>query len=110
MLNFVFRKLLSKKWMTISLLIGNILLIAIAAASPMYSQGVLQRTLTRNLSSYLEEENEYPGAIHAEYSIYQNSNRAAELPLLASTEEALNQMVTDIGVHEKYLGYVSNPH
>lgn len=46
MLNFVFRKIESKKWMVISLLVGNLLMIAIAAASPMYSQAVLQRTLT----------------------------------------------------------------
>ena len=52
MLNFVFRKIESKKWMVISLLVGNLLMIAIAAASPMYSQAVLQRTLTRSLSSY----------------------------------------------------------
>ena len=36
MLNFVFRKIESKKWMVISLLVGNLLMIAIAAASPMY--------------------------------------------------------------------------
>lgn len=61
MLSFVFRKIGSKKWMVISLLIGNLLMIAIAAASPMYSQAVLQRTLTRNLSDYYVERNSYPG-------------------------------------------------
>ena len=63
MLNFVFRKIESKKWMVISLLVGNLLMIAIAAASPMYSQAVLQRTLTRSLSSYYVERSAYPGLI-----------------------------------------------
>ena len=63
MFSFVFRKIESRKWMVISLLVGNLLMIAIAAASPMYSQAVLQRTLTRSLSSYYTERNAYPGMV-----------------------------------------------
>ena len=61
MLKFVIRKMFSKKWMVLSLLIGNILLISIASSNPMYMQAVLQRTLTQNLEAYLEEYNAYPG-------------------------------------------------
>jgi len=70
MLNFVFRKILNKKWMVISLLIGNLLLVAISAASPMYSQAVLQRTLTQKLNAYLSESSTYPGLVYVsgEYS------------------------------------------
>ncbi len=63
MFKFVFNKMLNKKWMVLSLLIGNILLIAIACVNPMYTQAVLQRMLTRNLSEYMEENNRYPGTM-----------------------------------------------
>lgn len=63
MFNFVFSKLLRKKWMVISLLIGNILMVAIAASGPLYSNAILWQTLTRNLSNYLIEENQYPGTM-----------------------------------------------
>ena len=63
MLRFVFRKMISKKWMVLALLIGNILLISITAGNPMYTQAVLQRTLTRNLETYLTETNTYPGLV-----------------------------------------------
>lgn len=63
MLNFVFQKMRNKKWMVISLLIGNLFMIAIAAVSPMYSQAVLQRTLTRRLSDDYVETNQYPGTV-----------------------------------------------
>ena len=106
MLSFVFRKLLSKKWMTISLLIGNILLISIAAAAPLYSQGVLQRTLTRNLSTFLEEENIHPGVINGGYIIYQKSDRADELPKVEKTKELMDQLVADIGIEP--LEYVTH--
>ena len=64
MLRFVIRKMLSKKWMILSLLIGNILLISIAAGNPMYTHAVFQRTITKNLESYLNTKNAYPGLIN----------------------------------------------
>ncbi len=72
MLHFVFRKIQKKRWMVASLLMGNLLLIAIAAAGPMYSQAVLGRMLTRNLGSYLEKTNQYPGAVTLQ-SVYRGS-------------------------------------
>ena len=63
MLKFVIRKMFSKKWMVLALLIGNILLVSITAGNPMYTQAMLQRTLTRNLEALIEEENIYPGLV-----------------------------------------------
>ncbi len=63
MFKFVLNKMLNKKWMVLSLLIGNILLISIACVNPMYTQAVLQRMLTRNLAQYMEENNRYPGTL-----------------------------------------------
>ena len=63
MFRFTLRKMLSKKWMVLSLLIGNILLVSIASSNPMYMQAMLQRTLTKSLENYLIENNAYPGLI-----------------------------------------------
>ena len=43
MIHFIKQKLLHKKWMVVSLLIGNILLIAIACSNPMYQGAALQK-------------------------------------------------------------------
>lgn len=48
MIRFLMQKLLHKKWMVVSLLIGNVLLIAIACSNPMYKNASLQRTLTKS--------------------------------------------------------------
>ena len=61
MLRFVIRKMVSKKWMVLALLIGNILLVSITASNPMYTQAVLQRTLLTGFNNYLTEKNRYPG-------------------------------------------------
>ena len=49
--------------MVISLLLGNLLMVAIAASTPMYSQAILQRTLTRRLNESYTETNRHPGVI-----------------------------------------------
>ncbi len=60
MLRFVWQKIRNKKWLIASLLIGNILLVAIAAASPMYTRAALQRMLTRTMSDAAGETGRYP--------------------------------------------------
>lgn len=60
MIRIMLQKLLHKKWMVISLLIGNILLIAIAVSHPMYKDASLQRMLSDKFSTYLEENNVNP--------------------------------------------------
>ena len=60
MLKFVFRKMLNKKWMILSLLIGNIFLISIAMSGPMYIDAVTQNLLTRTLTDSYRETGEYP--------------------------------------------------
>ena len=82
MLRFVLNKLLNKKWMAVCLLIGNLLLIAVAASNPTYSSAILQRTLTKMLSQTLTEENTYPAKINVRGSINE----------VMSTEENIQQM------------------
>lgn len=69
MFRFMIQKLLHKKWMVICLLIGNILLIAIASSNPMYKNASLQRSLTRQFSDYTESTGDYPAVITMEAAL-----------------------------------------
>ena len=60
MFHFVIRKMLNKKWMTIALLVGNVLLVAIASSGAMYTETALQRTLNVALKDAIVENNTYP--------------------------------------------------
>ena len=51
MFRFIFQKLLNKKWLILSILIGNILLVGIACCSPMYSHAALQKMLTKRMNA-----------------------------------------------------------
>lgn len=60
MFAIVRNKIRHKKWMVLSLLVGNILLIAIASASPLYMDAMLSRLLTRTMEDRLYETNKHP--------------------------------------------------
>lgn len=60
MLKFVLRRMLNKRWMILSLLIGNLLLVSITCTNPMYTRAVLQRMLISDFANDLEESNTYP--------------------------------------------------
>lgn len=60
MLKFVLCRMLNKRWMILSLLIGNLLLVSITCTNPMYTRAVLQRMLISDFANDLEENNAYP--------------------------------------------------
>ncbi len=63
MFRFMIQKLIHKKWMVICLLIGNILLIAIACSNPMYKNASLQRSLTKQISDHIDSTGDSPAVI-----------------------------------------------
>lgn len=102
MLGFVFQKIWSKKWLILSLLLGNLLIVAIASAGPMYSQASMQRALMQNFSNYLVEKNEDPGTISVsgKYGSYITDKQSAFNNIL-STEAAFDQMLAELNVPVK---------
>ncbi|MBQ7057731.1 MAG: FtsX-like permease family protein [Firmicutes bacterium] len=100
MLSYVKNKLLNNIWMAVSLLIGNILLISIAACSPMYSDAVLQRMLQRNLQSEMESSGYYPGIIElrGNYSL----TTPAKFGNLAQLEELSDDMADGMPIEVIY--------
>ncbi|MBQ7916940.1 MAG: ABC transporter permease [Firmicutes bacterium] len=97
MFRFIFQKLLNKKWMLLSLLIGNILIVAIASANPMYSQAVMQRTLTDALSDYLVTENKHPGLIQVKNSFIPRST-ARTYENIEKTEDLMKELLKKMKV------------
>lgn len=66
MLRFTIGKMLSKRWMCICLLIGNILFIGIAASNPMYFQGASDKMMQSNFVSASKEASRDIGFINME--------------------------------------------
>ena len=64
MLLMVWRKMLSNKWMVTCLLIGFILAVAMVSSIPMYTDGILQRMLTKDLEMYPTTSGNHPARSH----------------------------------------------
>lgn len=67
MFSFVLRKLFHKKWMALCLLIGNILLVSVAASYPLYRVSSFQRMLVDEFRRYAKEENHNPAVFQVSY-------------------------------------------
>jgi len=68
MLSFLFRKMWNNKWMMLSLLIGNILLIGIVSSAPMYVRATLQRVLIRDLQQAQVTNRRFPATAEFSFS------------------------------------------
>ncbi len=60
MLRMVIDRMRNKPWMTASLLLANLLLVAIVASNVLYTDAVSQRILTRDLEQELVTKQRYP--------------------------------------------------
>ena len=87
MLRFIKQKLLHKKWMVISLLIGNLLLIAIACSNPMYQGAALQKTLSSKLANYIQSENDNPAVLSFTANLKGQKGQAEEYEKLREMAE-----------------------
>lgn len=101
MLHFVFQKIRNKKWMVISLLLGNLLMVAIAASGPMYSQAAMQRALTRSLGDYLVQTNQDPGTMVARGNYTATGkNKVEAFRKLQGGAQLMDQLVQELAVPE----------
>ena len=70
MLRFVIRKMLSNKWMVACLVIGTVLAVAMVASVPMYTEGVLQRMLIKDMEAAQEQSRVHSGNVALNGNVY----------------------------------------
>ena len=109
MLLMVLRKMLNNKWMVICLLTGAVLAVAMVSSIPIYTDGVLQRMLTKDLEELQVSTGKFPGRYLIDASIYAHYDvenrikayhmirdrvtkqmvKEIDLPILAETEDIM---------------------
>lgn len=100
MVRFIKQKLVHKKWMVVCLLIGNILLAAIASSNPMYQNAALQKTLRSKFSKYVEENNTNPGVFSFHASMIVGKGQEQEFQKMQDTASGAAE---SLGVEQEYL-------
>jgi len=66
MIDFLLRKMWKNKWMMVCLLVGNILLIGIVAATPLYTQATMERILQQQFRRLGQDTGRHPAIIEFE--------------------------------------------
>ncbi len=69
MFEFVKQKMLNKRWIMLCLIIGNVLLVAVAGCNPMYTDAIQQKVLKTAMTNYVIENNKYPGEIRVDAEV-----------------------------------------
>ncbi len=104
MIKFVLRKMLHKKWLMAALLIGNILLVSIAAGNPMYTEAALQRMLTNTMSDYVTQNGRYPTMSYLVGNIPSNASpTSATITNFKETDVRAENMPAHLGLDSKWL-------
>lgn len=67
MTSFLLKKMWKNKWMVLCLLLGNILLVGIVSATPLYTQATMQRILLQDMRIFGQEENQHPAILTLRY-------------------------------------------
>lgn len=102
MFRFMIQKLRHKKWLALCLLIGNVLLVAVAAGYPMYKDASLQRMLSDEFQMFTEKNGGNPGLITMSSTARKGEFQEDFLAL----EEYSARVCDELGVKEKE--YVAN--
>ncbi len=104
MLRFVVRKMLNKKWLMAALLIGNTLLVAIAAGNPLYTDAALQRMLTSSFADYVAVNGRYPTMAYLLSSVHVGSGADSKAAANFRSEDRLAySMAGELGLTAKYV-------
>lgn len=61
MLTIVMRKMMSSKWMLACMLLGAVITVALLSSIPVYTGGIMQRMLIRDLENSQNDSGNYPG-------------------------------------------------
>ncbi|MBO7515818.1 MAG: hypothetical protein J6T47_09365, partial [Lachnospiraceae bacterium] len=98
MLRFLFQKMLHKKWLVFSLIIGNVLLFAIAASHPMYKEAAVKRMFLDEFTRYTEETNTHPALM----SFHLKRMSYSQQPIYEKIQERVDGLPERLGVPYEY--------
>ncbi|MGF7142119.1 putative ABC transport system permease protein [Anaerotaenia torta] len=102
MISYVIFKIWNRKWMVISLLIGNILLIGMVMGSLVYSNAVLNRMLVKDLNQAMTSTGIYPMQMQIEIRMDRTRSNATVAKKVRQLEKLVADLPRDMKLESKY--------
>lgn len=94
MLLIVLRKMINNKWMTLCIIIGSIITVAMFSSIPIYTDGIIQRMLTRDLEEAQETQGIFPGGYLIEYDNSYSQGEAKDKNVLNHLDQKISEVVS----------------
>lgn len=101
----VIKRIINNKWMFLSMIIGIVLSTAMISSIPIYTEGIMQRVLIKDLENFQKDTGRYPGAFEVSLSLYAYKDES--LGIKEYYEKIDNTMETQI-LNRVGLPYLSN--
>ena len=102
MLGLALRKLIKNGWLTICLLGGCLLAVAVASSIPIYTEGVLQRMLIKDLESYQRTGGKYPGTYYVKTNFSAHPLYGTSIDVFPLCHQTLKEeFIPEIGLSVK---------
>ena len=95
MLQVVLRKMFRNKWMMLCLLIGSVISVAMLSSIPMYTDGVLQRMLTKDIEEYQQSTLTFPGYFSVQVAQDRNADEKTRANDISYFDKKINVMADE---------------
>jgi hypothetical protein len=101
----VWRKIISNTWKVLCLLLGSILVVGMVCSIPIYTRGILQRMLIKDLENEQANKGVFPGylILDSEFSYIDDSEVASTEGML---RQKLDSLSADMPVSESLRGEI----
>ena len=98
MTGFLWRKIWKNKWLMLCLILGNIILIGVVTAVPLFTAATMQRLLQEDLRNVQETQNTFPAIMQLRYS-FNAAPEESQQAYYARTRDVLwPQTMEEMGV------------
>jgi putative ABC transport system permease protein len=106
MLRIVLRRMFNNLWMVTCLLIGSILATALVSCIPIYTDGILQRMLIKDLEQYQLDSGNFPG----QYDVKASLGFQYKQPDRVSAQNFFNKRIVNRNIPEMGLPVINLSH
>ena len=96
------------KWMVFCLLIGCIMACAMMATIPIYMNASLQRMLVKDLETFQQTYDIYPGMYNTKYSLNMSLNPEGQREMIEAAQKAVDDSFAGLGVDATNKRFVSD--
>ncbi|MCL2377281.1 MAG: ABC transporter permease [Defluviitaleaceae bacterium] len=98
MIGFLLRKIWKTKWLMLCLVLGNVILVGVVTAAPLFTAATMQRILQEDLRNVQETQNTFPAMMQLRYNFNAAQQQDRRLNYISARDSWWPHTVAEMGV------------